>query len=479
MIKKYLFIALLGSASLVLISAGLSETSSKIESYKPLPTYSGGPGSGGLGDRTGSPLSSATRAQCHSGGSFGASISMQLLDGGVPVTSYTAGTTYTIEYTVAGTSSGFGFQGVALTSTNTAGGSFSAPSAGSQTVTIAGRSYVEHLGLSSNGNFQATWTAPAANSGSISFYGIGLAANSNGGTSGDQVTAPGVITISESVQTSVTYTGNPFCGDATNQSPQVTGTANGTYSSAAGLSINANTGVIDVSASTPGTYTVNYVYASGSTNTNVTIYSDYTTSTSETICADETLTFGTQVLDASNAGLSTEVFQSMNGCDSTVNLTLAVEVIDITTTLFGGLLTANQFGADYQWVDCDNGNAAITGATNMSFTPLVTGNFAVEITLNNCTETSACTLVDVASVDEFNIESVVVYPNPVVDVLEIKNMDQFGKINSIALIDANGRIVKEISVNSSSMNIGDLDSGIYFLRIKSNSRVSTISVVKK
>jgi hypothetical protein len=43
-----------------------------------------------------------------------------------------------------------------------------------------------------------------------------------------------------------------------------------------------------------------------------------------TICDNETFTFGTQTLDASNAGENTEVFQSVSGCDSTVVLTLTV-----------------------------------------------------------------------------------------------------------------------------------------------------------
>ncbi|WP_156112525.1 hypothetical protein, partial [Lacinutrix jangbogonensis] len=40
-----------------------------------------------------------------------------------------------------------------------------------------------------------------------------------------------------------------------------TGLAGGTFTSGAGLSINASTGVIDVSVSTPGTYTVTYTTA--------------------------------------------------------------------------------------------------------------------------------------------------------------------------------------------------------------------------
>lgn len=481
MIYRNIFIALITAVSFFLISARISDNTSVVEAHSALPPFSGGPGNGGLGDRTGSPVSSGTCAACHSGGSFGASVSIQLFDGANPITSYTPGTNYTVVYTVTGSSSAYGFQGGALIASNNNGaGAFSLPSSGTQLATIAGRPYIEHIGASPTGVFQSTWTAPAANSGTVNFYGIGLAVNSNGGTSGDQVSTPVSISITEEIQTTITYQGNPFCGDDANKSPTLTGTTNGTYSSSAGLSINATTGVINVNASTPGTYSINYTYATGVATTSVTINSTFTTSAALTICETETVTFGSQQLNASNAGLNTEVFQSIDGCDSTVNLTLTVDAIDNSTTLAGGTLTANQTGANYQWVDCNNGNAAITGETNATFTPTATtGNYAVVITLNNCTETSTCTQVDVASINEQNINSSVVFPNPVSGVFVIKNLEQFGTIHSISLMDSKGKVVKQISITDSSADIGQLDSGIYFLKIESDSGDSIISVVKK
>ncbi len=533
MIYRYTLIAFIASISLILISAGLSTTTTEVAEYNPLPTYSGGPGTGGLGDRTGSPLSAATCSACHSGGLFNAAVSIQLFDGPNPTTTYVAGNTYNVEYSVTGTASAYGFQCGVLTSANAAGGTFSLPSANAQVVTIAGRSYIEHdNGASPTGNFQATWTAPVANSGTVSFYGIGVAANLNGGTSGDQVAATVILSLTEVVPTTITYPGTPFCSNESSQIPVVTGELTGTYSSTPGLSINATTGVINVVTSAPGTYSVSYAYSTGITTFSITINPAYSSVFSASICDNETFTFGSQVLDASNAGLNVETFQavngcdsivelmldvlptivetdavticegdtydfngqtltsanaglntavlqSANGCDSTVNLTLTVEAIDLTVGLVGAVLTANQAGAAYQWVDCDNGNAAINGEISATYSPTVTGNYAVEITLNGCTETSVCTLVDFTSIDELNINSSVVFPNPVSDVFEIKNIEQFGTINSISLMDVNGKVVRQISINDNSTNIGNLDAGVYFLRIVSESGDSIISVVKK
>ncbi|HEY0110925.1 MAG TPA: hypothetical protein VGB67_14900, partial [Fibrella sp.] len=57
------------------------------------------------------------------------------------------------------------------------------------------------------------------------------------------------------LNTGFSYTGTPYCPGVATATPTITGTA-GTFTSSAGLSINASTGVVDIAASTPGTYTV-------------------------------------------------------------------------------------------------------------------------------------------------------------------------------------------------------------------------------
>jgi len=57
----------------------------------------------------------------------------------------------------------------------------------------------------------------------------------------------------------LTYPQTDYCITDPNTSPNLVGTAGGTYSSTAGLSINAVTGVITIGTSTAGTYNVTYV----------------------------------------------------------------------------------------------------------------------------------------------------------------------------------------------------------------------------
>src|SRR4029077_3131993 len=70
------------------------------------------------------------------------------------------------------------------------------------------------------------------------------------------------VTITAAPTANITYAGTPFCiSDATAEPVTLTGTGaytGGTYSSTAGLTIDATTGAITPSTSTAGTYTVTY-----------------------------------------------------------------------------------------------------------------------------------------------------------------------------------------------------------------------------
>jgi hypothetical protein len=62
---------------------------------------------------------------------------------------------------------------------------------------------------------------------------------------------------------------SPFCAIGTG-AVTITGQTGGTFSSTAGLVINATTGEIDLAASIPGTYTVTYSFSDGNGCSNIT-----------------------------------------------------------------------------------------------------------------------------------------------------------------------------------------------------------------
>ena len=80
-------------------------------------------------------------------------------------------------------------------------------------------------------------------------------------------TASTDISIESTPDVSISYDNSPYCANAGIVSVTLNGIGGGTYSSSPGLSIDPTNGRIDVSASTPGTYTVYYVVSSGNCST--------------------------------------------------------------------------------------------------------------------------------------------------------------------------------------------------------------------
>lgn len=71
--------------------------------------------------------------------------------------------------------------------------------------------------------------------------------------------------------------------------------------------------------------------------------------------------------------------------------------------------------------------------------------------------------------------SIKVYPNPASNILSIQSEV---RIDSIELFDSNGRVVQAAFDNPSTLQVQQLQSGIYFLKITSNGAVKNMKFVK-
>lgn len=182
------------------------------------------------------------------------------------------------------------------------------------------------------------------------------------------------------------------------------------------------------------------------------------------------------------SGTYTDLIPNAAGCDSVLTINLTITTVDVSTTLSGDTLTAGAAGAAYQWIDCDNGNAAVSGATNQTFTPATSGNYAVIVTENSCTDTSACTFVNVASLPEFGLNNeVVVHPNPTTGAISLDFGSTLNNV-SVHVLDAMGRNIQSTSFTSAEfvqMNING-EAGQYFIEVRVDGvRAAVKRVVKK
>ena len=66
-------------------------------------------------------------------------------------------------------------------------------------------------------------------------------------------------------------------------------------------------------------------------------------------------------------------------------------------------------------------------------------------------------------IDEINAENVTVYPNPASTTVNIEGITNFTSLN-VAVVNLQGQVVREIA-NSLEINVSDVESGIYFIKI--------------
>jgi hypothetical protein len=202
-------------------------------------------------------------------------------------------------------------------------------------------------------------------------------------------------------------------------------------------------------------------------------------SVNNTICSGEEVIVNGTTYDENNL-TGTEILPAANGCDSTITINLTLSpAINTSLTVLDQTLTADLNGATYQWIDCDNGDATIPGATNQSYTAIVSGNYAVEITSGGCTETSGCDYVSMIGLNEINGSNITVFPNPSQGVFSIVIENGTSLIDySISSLD--GKLITEgkgINATDIQVNIGKESKGVYFLKVHQEDKTELFKIV--
>jgi|GEM_PF-4500138 len=156
-----------------------------------------------------------------------------------------------------------------------------------------------------------------------------------------------------------------------------------------------------------------------------------------------------------------------SGCDSVVTLDLTITTIDSTVTQSGNTLIANEANAAYQWLDCDNNFSIIPGATNQSYTALMNGDYAVQITQNGCVETTACYLITaVAAVNSDFENELLLYENPTDGDFSIDLGNNYPLV-SVTIYDISGKLIQSKNFK---------DSQLLRLKLKAPARIYLVAI---
>jgi len=194
---------------------------------------------------------------------------------------------------------------------------------------------------------------------------------------------------------------------------------------------------------------------------------------------DSTELTSAQSLEWSTGETGTSIFVNQSGgyyafnpatCATSNTILINVQSFpDVTVNQTNETLTAIQTGATYQWIDCSN-NQEINGETDISYTASSNGDYAIEITLNSCVDTSSCANISSLSISSvLNNSTVNLYPNPAKEFINI----YVNQVSSFSLLTLEGKNIGtwNLPAGKSTLEI-TAAPGIYLWQTVSSKTIS-------
>ncbi len=330
-----------------------------------------------------------------------------------------------------------GFQITALDASNDSAGTFSISNANLTVLDVFfDRQYVSHKNVTA-GNTPAwtfRWQAPAAGTGTVTFYIAANRSNNNSDSSGDNIYTQS-FTIAENAA-------NP-CG-AFNAFVTTPG---GATSFCTGQSLNLTAG------SNGGGGNPTYAWNTGGTQQTIAVNSPntYTVTVTDGAC--------TATASVTVAGVSAGV------ADFSVSVTENTVVINNNSTGVTG---------NYGW-DFGNGAAFPDNSASFSFTYDTLGTYTITLEYNDVcgniqTATEQVTISTISSVSQPSLAGAVsIYPNPFGNQATININGFSGATFQFTLVDITGKTVRKetgMAGNSLLIDRDGLQSGMYFYNIQ-------------
>ncbi|HLV41705.1 MAG TPA: T9SS type A sorting domain-containing protein [Brumimicrobium sp.] len=169
---------------------------------------------------------------------------------------------------------------------------------------------------------------------------------------------------------------------------------------------------------------------------------------------------------------ATHTYTNVDGCDSTISLNLTINTFNrhIAVGPDNDILKVTKGFDSYQWVDCDNGFAPISGATDAHFSPSQNGSYAVIMKNNSCTDTSECKTINNAGLSDEDLNYLNIYPNPTSSQVTV-SLGNNEKIANVRVFDLAGKEIQNKAINNSAQTniIIQGNSGFYIIEVTTQS----------
>jgi len=160
-------------------------------------------------------------------------------------------------------------------------------------------------------------------------------------------------------------------------------------------------------------------------------------------------------------------FVTSQGCDSTVVGDYQTTLIDTVIIMETGMLTSAQQSASYQWLDCGTGLSEIQGEDEQSFAFPDDGHFAVQVTIGECTDTTACVLANPVSTHDHTGHPVRLQcESTLKEGRAIIRWDGTERLTELLVADMTGRMVRSMNIereNTINLETTGLPPGFYLV----------------
>lgn len=183
------------------------------------------------------------------------------------------------------------------------------------------------------------------------------------------------------------------------------------------------------------------------------------------------------------SGIYVDTLPNAANCDSLITINLIINTVDTSVIKTGNNLVANASSAEFQWLDCNNNYAMINGETSSTFTPVIDGNYSVEVTQNNCIDTSNCYQVTINTNiirNDFG-DDLKVFPNPTDGMLNISLGKKYN-VTKIYLYTFSGQLITRryfIGVKQCEIEIPK-EKNLYLIKIETvNGKIALFKILKK
>jgi hypothetical protein len=176
------------------------------------------------------------------------------------------------------------------------------------------------------------------------------------------------------------------------------------------------------------------------------------------------------------SGIYTEVLTNSMGCDSTITLNSTITKNEPIVSKNGDNMEVDLTNLSYQWLDCNNAYASIPSATFTTYKPSKSGNYAVEVTENDCKDTSAClNYPSTARLQDLHLTEATIVPNPAQYAINIHNQQEpfeYEIMNQLGQLMLQGK-----GLSGNKINISELVNGTYYVKVKSASNTEYVKLI--